>query len=256
MSRVSSRCSAVDIDEASRYFKAVENFGASLEFVAHSSRSKQLRSQDPSGEWPWAPDYELLLQAPSKKNWETNSRKENWDSSRTSSSRSERKMVTGTVRPSRSTRAQAAPSGNPQESADLDSRMRRVLEEVRGIQANIPSNSSFEDEHEKNSPQHVKTTLQQWCIESGFEHISHDHSKKQTHHHHHHTDTNSKDQKEYNGPRRNSLTDPPPKEHVPNYGKHRDAVKMWKNHQPKQPAKGDREVLPAAKPMPRQVNFT
>jgi len=254
MSRVSSRCSSLDVDEASRYFRAVENFGASLEFVAHSSRSKQLRSQDPSVEWPWAPDYETLLQTPNKRNWESNSRKENWDSSKVSFSRSEKAMVTATVRPSRSTPAQAAPSGHPQGSVDLDSRMRRVLEEVKGMQVTMPSNS-FEEGDGNDSPQHAKTKLRQWCIEKGLQHVSHDHKKKQTHHHHHHTDTNSKDHKEYNGPRRNSLTDPPPKEHVPNYGMHPHAVKMWKNHQPKQPAKGDMGLSPAAKPMPRQVNI-
>jgi len=255
MSVASSRCSISTVDDAERFCDALENFNASLKLAARSSTtsSKQLQSKDSSLDWPWAPDYELLLRTPKKKNWESTSKKENWDSSRASSrssrsrtSRSEKKKRSGSVRPSSLRPAQAVPSGTLQEEVDLSSRMRRVLQEVQGIQANAPVNSSFEDEDQQK--QCGKAKLKEWCIEKGLQCFNREH--KQEHKHRIHAP--SKDQQEYNGPRRSSSKDPRPKQHNRDYGQSQDAIKMWKSCQPKQPHKGDLEVLPAG-PAPRQL---
>jgi len=263
MSVASSRCSistVSTVEEADRFCDALENFNASLKLAAHSSTrsSKLVQAKDSSLDWPWAPDYELLLRTPRKKNWESTSRKENWDSSRASSrtsrsksSRSEKRKMSGSVRPSPLRPAQAVPSGTVLEEADLSSRMRRVLQVVQGIQANVPVNSSFEDEDQQK--QRGKAKLKEWCIEKGFQCFNHEHKQKHKHHMH----APSKDQKEYNGPRRSSSKDPPPRQHNSlydnkDYGQSHDAIQMWKCCQPKQPHKGDLEVLPAG-PAPRQL---
>jgi hypothetical protein len=123
-----------------------------------------------------------------------------------------------------------------------------VLQEVQGIQDNVPVNSSFEDEDRQK--QRGKASLKEWCIEKGLQYFNHEHKQK----HKHHTHTHSKDQKDYNVPRRSSSKDPPPKHvsHGRDYGQSQDAIKMWKNCQPKQPHKGDLEVLPVG-PAPRQL---
>jgi len=212
----------------------------------------------------------LLLRTPKKKNWDSSrASSRTWDSSRASSrtcdssrassraSRSEKKKVSGSVRPS-----QAILSGTVQEEIDLwEPRMRQVLQEVQGIQANVPVNSSnvpvkssFEDEDQTNQPryQRGKALLKDWCIEKGFKlHRSTNNECKQKHKHHIHSPP--KDEKEHNGPRRSSSKDPPPRrEHNRDYGQSQDAIKIWKSCQPKQPRKGDLEVLPAYA-APRQL---
>lgn len=249
MSVASTRCSISTADEASRFGDALEDFGASLK--SRLSTSKQLQLKGPSHDWPWAPDYEELLRTPRKKNWESTSRKENCDSSR-ASSRSSRsrtsRSVKKTPRPSPLSSPQAVKSSNAQDEVDLNSRARRVLEEVREIQANVLVNSPLKD-GDKKSPC-GKPRLKDWCIEKGFQCFNRGHQTPHKHHKHH---KHHKDETEYNGPRRSSLKDPPVKQHNQDYGQNRDALEVWKHHQPKQPHKGDLEVLPAQPAEPRQV---
>jgi hypothetical protein len=254
-SSASSRCSISTVDEAERFCDALENFNASLKVASHSSTSSSthLHLKDSSLDWPWAPDYELLLRTPRKKNWESSSRKENLDSSRGSSRTSTRASSRASSRTSRSQKKKVSgndkprPLGPPvQEEVDLSSRTRRVLQEVQGIEGNVPGKSSFEDEDQKK--QRGKVRLKDWCIEKGLQCFNHGHKHK----HKHHTHAPSEDQKEFNGPRRNSSKDPPPRAHNRDYGQSQDAVRMWKSCQPKQPHKGDLEVLPS-QPAPRQL---